>query len=70
VRGHEATDRLLAHVVRLEAAEEVVEQALAERAVRDGHRLQAEGLEHRLEDRDAAGDDVDAVRREPGQLHP
>ena len=66
VAAHELRHRHLAHVAMLHAAEQVVEHAVAQRAVGDLHRLEAELVEHGAHDRDAAGQHRRAVRPQAG----
>jgi hypothetical protein len=62
----ELADRLVAGVLVADAAEEVVEEALAHRAAGGRHLLDAEALEQREEDGDAAGQHAGAVGLDAG----
>ena len=64
VAAHELRDRRLAHVVVHDAAEQVVEHAVAQRRLGDRHRLDVELVEHRVHDREAAGQHGRARRLE------
>ena len=68
IAGHELADRGIAHVVMMEAAEQVVEHAEAQRPVGVGHVLEIEFLEDRAHDRDAAGQDRQPVGAHAGEI--
>ncbi len=63
----EDADRAVAHVFVRTAAQELVDEPLAQRACRRVHDVDAERLEPRLEDRDPAREHRGAIRLEAAQ---
>ncbi len=68
VAAHELRHGDLAHVAMLDATEQVIEHAVAQRAFRHLHRLDAELVEYRAHDRHAAGQHRRAVRPQAADL--
>jgi hypothetical protein len=65
---HQGLHRDLARIVGAAAAQQVVQDALAQRALADLHALQAQRGEHRLKHQHATGDDRASVARQAGQV--
>ncbi len=66
----QVVDAGLANIVMPQPADEIVEKALAQCAIRATHGLNAEGLEYRSQDGDAAGEHRRALRLQAAQAAP
>ena len=66
IAPHELRHRRLAHVAVLHAAEQVIQHAVTQRALRHLHRLDAELVERRAHDGEPARQHRRAVRPQPG----
>ncbi len=68
--GFHGTHAAHARILVGQAPDQVVEQPLAQRSVRDTQVLDAQHVEDLDQDGEAARDDLEALGREPGQLEP
>ncbi len=65
---HRAPDRFVAHVGVVDAAEQVEQEPLAQRALGSFHRLDLKNLEGRAQDREAAGEHRCAIWGQAGEF--